>query len=92
LAAVVVSVAEGAPVPAVETVAGVPASCAPIQRVTVIIALCCPVWALTVALIVELVPPEVTGAVYRVLRVWFAVVYEARDVNVAVEPVIVGAL
>jgi hypothetical protein len=64
--AAVVIVAEGAPVPAVDTVAGVAANWAPVQRVTVIMALCCPVWALTVALIVELLPPELTGAVYSV--------------------------
>jgi hypothetical protein len=72
-AAVVVSVADGAPVPAVDTVAGVAANCALVHLVAVRCAFNCPDCVATVEEIVDEVPPEVTVVVHNAIQVWLAV-------------------
>jgi hypothetical protein len=88
-AAVVVKVADGAPVPATETVAGDAASLALVNLFKLIEAFCCvPDDLADVA--VEAVPPAVTVATHKPIHVCPPAEYDALSANVAVEPVIVG--
>jgi hypothetical protein len=92
LAAAVVIVADGAPVPEVFRTAGVVAICAPVQRVTTKDALRPDVAVAFVEVTVPAVPPAVTGAVQRPTHVWLAVLKIARCVKVPVLPERFGML